>query len=270
MANGAGGVIYLTTVDEDNTPPSEKEKQSFRMSLLNFFKAGLSHFNPQSVLLEDFDDRVGDSGILVWMCMLVKMFPTHVFAETTEEKGKTMYRLNEDGEIVLQNVYIPDINQGFVGAGEDQQDTSAVSERNSGSTKHTASQGPASLPKSEADVKDEDIIRMLSENKPDQLSWTSNTTNWRRHLTVGHNGLAENEDQQDTSAVSERNSGSTKHTASQGPASLPKSEADVKDEDIIRMLSENKPDQLSWTSNTTNWRRHLTVGHNGLAENVEK
>ncbi len=193
LANGAGGVIFLTTVDEHNALPSKKDKETFRMSLLNFLKTGLSQFNPQSVLLDDFDDRVGDSRVLVWMLMLVKMFPTHVFAETTEENAKEIYRVSENGEIVFQHVDVPNTQQGVVGSGEDQ-GSAAASGRTSGLTGHTASEVPTLLPEQVADVQDEAITRMLFEDKPEQLSWTAHTTNWRKHLTVRHNGLIENVD----------------------------------------------------------------------------
>ena len=58
LANGTGGVIFLTNYKGDNAYPSEEVKDSFRGSLLNFLRTALSHFKAPSVSLEYFDHRL--------------------------------------------------------------------------------------------------------------------------------------------------------------------------------------------------------------------
>ncbi len=195
LANGTGGVIFLTNVDGDNTSPTEKEKKTFGVSLLNLLKTGLHHFNIKSVLLEHFDGNMGDSNCLSWMFILVKMFDTHVLGEACGENTNLIYRVNEDGEIVLHHGHVPHTYTGAVGTAYDQ-DNAAGDEHSLVSPGHPDSgeSKSVSTPETAPEVKDDEIAKMLAEDRPDQLSWTTNTTNWRKNLTVGSNRLTENVD----------------------------------------------------------------------------
>ena len=117
------------------------------------------------------------------------MFPTHILSERTDENTSLIYRVNEEGQIILQTVNLTHTPSAVIG-NEYQQDSAQNST-------------PSGLPDPESkflrletetgsEVKDEEIAKMLFEDKPDQLSWTRNRINWRKNLTLERNGLAEN------------------------------------------------------------------------------
>ncbi len=184
LANGTGGVIFLRNLVGDMHLATGKERELFATCLWNFLKTSLSHINTHSVLMEHFDDRVEDSNIM-WMFILVKIHPTHLLAGTMEGGTKAIYRVNEHGKIVIQHIHVPHPHQEAVGAGEGH-DNAALSEDSATSTGCISSGELTSLaePQGQPEVKDEDIAKMLSTDKPDQLSWTKNKINWRKNLNV--------------------------------------------------------------------------------------